>query len=192
MTCKCFLETEQEAFATPLVQAGLRISAVSHVHSGKQSTRSRTEKRCPSRNTLKSKTVKVMHLWQAAEHGPAESAHSLVAKDHRDLSVVACVSHSSCVFPAQDLQAALNAVGVAQISCNPITDNNAAKALQRVAAAEAMPLTKEQALSIARNASGDLRSALDMLQLLCTGVQPVPPQPKTRKVSSVIQPPCSL
>ncbi|BDA49102.1 Cell cycle checkpoint protein RAD17 [Coccomyxa sp. Obi] len=81
----------------------------------------------------------------------------------------------------KELQAALNVVGVAQISCNPITDNNAAKALQRVAAAEGMPLSKEQALSIAHNAAGDLRSALDMLQLLCTGVQPLPPQSKTRK-----------
>ena len=73
---------------------------------------------------------------------------------------------------------------MAHISCNPITDNNSAKALQRVAASEAMPLSKEQALSIARTAAGDLRSALDMLQLLCTGVQPLPPQPKTRKVAA--------
>lgn len=86
------------------------------------------------------------------------------------------------MYNVQELQAALNAVGVAQISCNPITENNAAKALQRVAAAEGMPLSKEQALNIARTAAGDLRSALDMLQMLCTGVQPLPPQPKSRNV----------
>lgn len=84
----------------------------------------------------------------------------------------------------QELQDALDAVGVAQISCNPITDNNAAKALQRVAAEEAMPLSKEQALSIARSAAGDLRSAIEAVQLLCTGVAPLPPQPKTRKVAA--------
>jgi DNA polymerase III delta prime subunit len=86
----------------------------------------------------------------------------------------------------QELQDALDAVGVAQISCNPITDNNAAKALQRVAAEEAMPLSKEQALSIARSAAGDLRSAIEAVQLLCTGVAPLPPQPKTRKVAQLL------
>lgn len=90
----------------------------------------------------------------------------------------------SCSMHEQELQDALDAVGVAQISCNPITDNNAAKALQRVAAEEAMPLSKEQALSIARSAAGDLRSAIEAVQLLCTGVAPLPPQPKTRKVAA--------
>ena len=69
----------------------------------------------------------------------------------------------------QDIQSALEATGVAHISCNPITANNAAKALLRVAEAEQMPLSKEQAQSIAEAASGDLRNAMEMLQLLALG-----------------------
>lgn len=80
----------------------------------------------------------------------------------------------------QDIQAALDSVGVAQISCNPITDNNAAKALQRIAQAEAMPLSKEQALGIAASAAGDLRQAVETLELLCVGQQPLKPAPKMK------------
>ena len=42
-------------------------------------------------------------------------------------------------------QAVLEAAGCAVIACNAITANNAAKALLRVAEAEAFPLSKEQA-----------------------------------------------
>ncbi len=100
----------------------------------------------------------------------------------RSLNALLSLTEKVLCFSTQDVQNALDTVGVAQIACNPITDNNAAKALQRAAAEEAMPLSKEQALSIARSAAGDLRSALELLQLLCTGVAPLPPQPKTRKV----------
>lgn len=92
------------------------------------------------------------------------------------------------LFVLQELQAALDAAGAAQIACNPITDNNVAKALARVAGEEGMPLAKEQALAVARQAAGDLRNALEALQLLCTGQQPLPPQPKSRKVRLRVHP----
>ena len=81
------------------------------------------------------------------------------------------------------MQAALEAVGVAHISCNPVTANNAAKALLRVAEAERMPLAKEQAHSLAEAANGDLRNALEMLQLLSVGQDPTQAAPKTQKVT---------
>ena len=82
----------------------------------------------------------------------------------------------------QDIQTALEASGVAHISCNPITANNAAKALLRAAEAEQMPLSKEQAQSIAEAASGDLRNAMKMLQLLALGHSPAEAVSRPRKV----------
>ena len=81
------------------------------------------------------------------------------------------------------MQTVLEAVGVAHISCNPVTVNNAAKALLTVAEAESMPLSKEQAQSIADSANGDLRNALEMLQLLSMGQDPTQAMPKTQKAS---------
>ena len=82
----------------------------------------------------------------------------------------------------QDIQSVLEATGVARISCNPITANNAAKALLCVAEAEQMPLSMEQAQSIAEAASGDLRNAMEMLQLLALGYPPAEAISKPRKV----------
>ena len=84
----------------------------------------------------------------------------------------------------QDIQSALEATGVAHISCNPITANNAAKALLRVAEAEQMPLSKKQAQSIAEAASGDLRNAMEMLQLLALGHSPAEAVSTPRKVTA--------
>lgn len=84
------------------------------------------------------------------------------------------------------MQTALEAVGVAHISCNPITANNAAKALLTVAEAESMPLSKDQAQSIADAANGDLRNALEMLQLLSVGQHPTQAVPKTQKARTLI------
>ncbi|CAK0786199.1 hypothetical protein CVIRNUC_009412 [Coccomyxa viridis] len=81
----------------------------------------------------------------------------------------------------RDIQTALEASGVAHISCNPITANNAAKALLRAAEAEQMPLSKEQAQSIAEAASGDLRNAMKMLQLLALGHSPAEAVSRPRK-----------
>ena len=88
-----------------------------------------------------------------------------------------------CAACMQEMQAALEAAGVAHIACNPITANNAAKALLRVAEAERMPLSKEQAHSLAEAANGDLRNALEMLQLLSAGQDPTQAAPKTQKVT---------
>ena len=92
--------------------------------------------------------------------------------------------HSVHAWGVQEMQAALEAVGVAHISCNPVTAGNAAKALLRVAEVERMPLSREQAHSLAEAASGDLRSALEMLQLLSVGQDPHQAPPKTQKVTS--------
>jgi hypothetical protein len=92
--------------------------------------------------------------------------------------LAACKGHPV----VQDFQAALDAVGVAYLKCNPITDSNAAKALLRVAQAESMPLSKEQALQIAHSAAGDLRHGLEMLQLLCRGQAPIKALPGAKKV----------
>ena len=83
----------------------------------------------------------------------------------------------------QDMQVALEATGVAHISCNPVTANNAAKALLGVAQAERMPLSKEQAHGLAEAANGDLRNALEMLQLLSMGQDPTQAAPKAQKVT---------
>ena len=72
---------------------------------------------------------------------------------------------------------------MAHIGCNPITANNAAKALLRVADAEQMPLSKEQAQGIAEAANGDFRNALEMLQLLSMGRAPTDALPKPTKAS---------
>lgn len=93
------------------------------------------------------------------------------------------ISQKICVLGAQHMHAALKAVGVAHISCNPITANNAAKALLRIADAERMPLSKEQAHSIAEAANGDLRNALEMLQLLALGYSPAEAVAKPQKAS---------
>ena len=102
-----------------------------------------------------------------------------------DRSVAQCDAFE-CVMRAsrvQDMQAALEAAGVAHISCNPVTANSAAKALLGVAQAERMPLSKEQAHSLAGAANGDLRNALEMLQLLAVGQDPTLAAPKAQKVT---------
>lgn len=104
-----------------------------------------------------------------------------------DVSTVLCAWQQAWVremgaWGVQEMQAALEAAGVAHISCNPITASNAAKALLHVAEAERMPLSKEQAHRLAEAASGDLRNALEMLQLLSVGQDPHQAPPKTQKV----------
>ena len=95
----------------------------------------------------------------------------------------ACVRRVLTVLGAQDTQAALEAAGVAHISCNPVTANNAARALLGVAQAERMALSRDQAQRLAEAASGDLRSALEMLPLLAVGQAPTQAAPKTQKVT---------
>jgi hypothetical protein len=67
--------------------------------------------------------------------------------------------------PTQELLSVLVAAGASNISFNPMTPLNTAKALQAVAAAEGLPLEQTVADGIAAAAAGDLRAALHSLQL---------------------------
>ncbi|KAG2433546.1 hypothetical protein HYH02_012663 [Chlamydomonas schloesseri] len=65
----------------------------------------------------------------------------------------------------KDLLAALDAAGAHTISFNPVTANNIAKLLLRVAAAEGLELAPAAAVGLAEAADGDVRSALQSLQM---------------------------
>ncbi|EFJ42812.1 hypothetical protein VOLCADRAFT_107059 [Volvox carteri f. nagariensis] len=65
----------------------------------------------------------------------------------------------------KDILAALQAAGATAISFNPVTANNIAKLLMRVAAAEGHELMPATAMGLAEAADGDVRSALQALQM---------------------------
>ncbi|GFR40779.1 hypothetical protein Agub_g1393, partial [Astrephomene gubernaculifera] len=65
----------------------------------------------------------------------------------------------------KDILAALQSVGAHTISFNPATANNIAKLLLRVAAAEGLDLPPAEAVGLAEAADGDVRSALQALQM---------------------------
>jgi DNA polymerase III delta subunit len=60
----------------------------------------------------------------------------------------------------------LDSVGAGTISFNPVTANNIVKALNAVAAKEGAALDADTAVGIAAAAGGDLRNALQNLQML--------------------------
>jgi hypothetical protein len=64
------------------------------------------------------------------------------------------------------------------VSLNPVTNANATKALLRIAELESRPLSNAAAAALAEQAGGDLRNAVQSLQLMfgCAEVpQPVAP-----------------
>ncbi|KXZ44240.1 hypothetical protein GPECTOR_70g470 [Gonium pectorale] len=65
----------------------------------------------------------------------------------------------------KDILAVLNAAGALTISFNAITANNIAKLLLRVAAAEGLQLSPAAAVGLAEAADGDVRAALQALQM---------------------------
>ena len=71
----------------------------------------------------------------------------------------------------------MDAAGAARITFNPLTPSFAVKALARVAEAEGLPLAPEAAKALAERCTGDLRAALEALQLAAAGA-PAPPPPK--------------
>ncbi|GIL86706.1 hypothetical protein Vretimale_19803 [Volvox reticuliferus] len=65
----------------------------------------------------------------------------------------------------KDILVALQSAGATTISFNPVTANNIAKLLMRVAAAEGLELSPAAAVGLAEAADGDVRSALQALQM---------------------------
>jgi hypothetical protein len=66
----------------------------------------------------------------------------------------------------QEVLDTVQAAGAGQISFNPLTVPNVAKALINIANAEKVPLSVEAANAIATAAAGDLRNAVNNLQLM--------------------------
>jgi len=60
------------------------------------------------------------------------------------------------------------------VACNPVADTLLTRALRSVAAAEGVSLAAEQLTALARASNGDLRHALNRLQLLATGAERAP------------------
>ncbi|GLI69259.1 hypothetical protein VaNZ11_013841, partial [Volvox africanus] len=65
----------------------------------------------------------------------------------------------------KEILVALQSAGATTISFNPVTSNNIAKLLMRVAAAEGLELSPPAAVGLAEAADGDVRSALQALQM---------------------------
>ena len=63
----------------------------------------------------------------------------------------------------------IEAAGSLQVALNPITTAAMVKRISAVAVAERVTLSPAEAKSLAESANGDLRNALETLQLLCGG-----------------------
>ncbi len=70
----------------------------------------------------------------------------------------------------QELLAAIDAAGASRISFNPLTKPNIDKALQQISVEVGLRLPAESLISIAEGANGDLRNAVETLQLAAAGV----------------------
>lgn len=70
----------------------------------------------------------------------------------------------------QELLAAMNAAGASHISFNPLTKPNIEKALQQISADVGFRLPADILTSIAESADGDLRNAVETLQLASAGL----------------------
>lgn len=66
----------------------------------------------------------------------------------------------------QDILSTLTAVGATCISFNPLTANNIARVLLAVAHRTCTPLSPAAALGLAEGADGDVRGALQALQMM--------------------------
>ena len=72
-----------------------------------------------------------------------------------------------------------------QISLNPITKANTEKALQRVIALNHLAAPSQSIASIAEAANGDLRNAMETLQLTCAGMPVTVAAGKAKKGAQV-------
>lgn len=76
----------------------------------------------------------------------------------------------SCVPPSlQDFVTVLEQCGAGSVSFNPITGPNITKALTAIAEAERYSLEQHLAAGLVEGAAGDLRNAIQNLQLLLQG-----------------------
>lgn len=108
----------------------------------------------------------------------------LHAVDNADPPLRISAPATTCLGPSpQDVLAALEAMGCASIAFNPITANNIGKALSRIAAAEGLVLPPGVASGIADAAGGDLRNAVQNLQVVLGGAKPTLVQGKVRGTS---------
>ena len=69
----------------------------------------------------------------------------------------------------QEIERAIDAAGTRHISLNTVTTAAMVKRISAVAAAEQVPLSPAEVRQLAELAGGDLRNALETLQLLCGG-----------------------
>jgi DNA polymerase III delta subunit len=76
----------------------------------------------------------------------------------------------------QDMLAVLESAGATYINFNPVTANTITKVLHDIAAKEGFALDPDTADAIAQAAAGDLRNAIQSLQLLLLQQQPAPVQ----------------
>ena len=70
------------------------------------------------------------------------------------------------------------------VSLNPVTSAAVCKRLQAVAAAEGVALGTDDAKRVAEGCSGDLRTALETLQILCCGKAMKAPAAPASKVGT--------
>ena len=70
----------------------------------------------------------------------------------------------------QEIASLVEAGHAVQISLNPITKANTEKALQRIITQNGLAVASQTVASIAEAANGDLRNALETLQLTCAGI----------------------
>ena len=81
----------------------------------------------------------------------------------------------------------MEAAGAARIAFNPLTPAFVAKALARVAEAEGLPLAPDAAKVLAERCAGDLRAALDALQLAAAGAPAPPPSRKVAPAACLLK-----
>lgn len=79
------------------------------------------------------------------------------------------ISHTVSLETLQDLLRVIEAAGAQHVSLNPVTSTAMLKRISAVAAAERVALAPADAKALAESAAGDLRNALETLQLLCGG-----------------------
>lgn len=88
----------------------------------------------------------------------------------------------------QEIASLVETQSAMQISLNPITKANTEKALQRFTSHNSLAIGAQTIASIAEAANGDLRNALETLQLTCAGV-PVTEATNQAKKNAKVWPP---
>ena len=90
-----------------------------------------------------------------------------------------------CCWLLQDIAAAIDAAGACHISFNPITKPNIEKALKHIVAEVGLQLPAQLLTGIADSADGDLRNAVETLQLAAAGM-PIDKASRNQKSKVII------